>query len=440
MSNITTIKQPDPPFVDWVYNGKVRDAPKATKRNAEIALDALDVKCAYDTFADRRYVAGQLLGSQVGQLTDDVCLLIRTICRDRFGFDPGKDNLWDAINLKCRLNSYHPIRDYLDNLEFTWDGKPRIDTWLTDYLGVKDTPFVRVIGRLALIASVRRVRQPGCKWDYMPVLVGPENKAKSLAIETLYGKKYFSDQKIIGISDKELAEAVRGRWAMESADLAGLRKADVDHLKAQITRQTDRVRPAYGRAVVDVARQCALWGTTNDPIFLRSQHGNRRMPPLITGKILVDAIARDRDQLWAEANAAEREHGPSLALPESVWEEAQAIQDAHTEFDPWRDELADVAAWAAKCADIAERANAKAGPDAKLDAIPYESDPLRGDERVSSSWLLTVPLRIDPERQSPALSHRLSTVMQTLGWSGPLLIRIGGVPQRGYKRMLVEEE
>ena len=140
---------------------------------------------------------------------------------------------------------------------------------MTDYLGVTDTPFVRVMSRLILVASVRRVRQPGCKWDYMPVLVGPENKAKSLAIATLYGAEYFSDQKIIGISDKELAEAVRGRWVIESAELAGLRKADIDHLKAQITRQVDRVRPAYGRAVMDVPRQCVHWGTTNDPIFLR---------------------------------------------------------------------------------------------------------------------------------------------------------------------------
>lgn len=440
MSNIATLKQPDPPFVDWVYNGKVREAPKATKRNAEIALDLLGVKCSYDTFADRRYIAGQLLGSQVGQLTDDVLLLIRTICRDRFDFDPGKDNLWDAVNLKCRLNSYHPILDYLDSLEFTHDGKPRIDTWLTDYLGVADSPFVRVMSRLILIASVRRVRQPGCKWDYMPVLVGPENKAKSLSIATLYGVKYFSDQKIIGISDKELAEAVRGRWAMESADLAGLRKADVDHLKAQTTRQTDRVRPAYGRAVVDVPRQCVLWGTTNDPVFLRSQHGNRRMPPLVTGKILIDALARDRDQLWAEANDAEREHASSLALPESVWEEAQARQAAHTEFEPWRDELANVSEWAARCAGIIERGNAKAPADAKLDAIPYESDPLRGDERVSSSWLLTVALKIETERQTPVLAHRLSTVMQQLGWSEPHVLKIGGKAQRGYKRRLPDAE
>ncbi len=440
MSNIVPIKQPDPPFVDWVYNGKVQVAPKATKRNAEIALDLLGVKCSYDTFADRRYVAGQLLGSQVGQLTDDVLLLIRTICRDRYDFDPGKDNLWDAVNLKCRLNSYHPILDYLDSLEFQWDGKPRIDTWMTDYLGIDDSPFVRAFSRLVLIASVRRVRQPGCKWDYMPVLVGPENKAKSLAIEVLYGKPYFSDQKIIGISDKELAEAVRGRWAIESADLAGLRKADVDQLKAQITRQVDRVRPAYGRAVMDVARQCAQWGTTNDSIFLRSQHGNRRMPPFKTGKILIDALARDRDQLWAEAQLAEREHEPSLALPDSVWEEALARQEAHTEFEPWRDELANVSEWAARCAVIIERGNAKAPADAKLDAIPYESDPLRGDERISSSWLLTVALKIAPERQTAVLTHRLSTVMQQLGWSEPHTLRIGGRVQRGYKRMLPKAE
>lgn len=440
MSNIATIKQPDPPFVDWVYNGKVRDAPKATKRNAEIALDLLDVKCSYDTFADRRYVAGQLLGSQVGQLTDDVLLLIRTICRDSFAFDPGKDNLWDAVNLKCRLNSYHPILDYLDNLEFKWDGKPRIDTWLTDYLGVADSKLVKALSRLVLIASVRRVRQPGCKWDYMPVLVGPENKAKSLAIETLYGKKYFSDQKLIGISDKELAEAVRGRWANESADLAGLRKADIDQMKAQTTRTSDRVRPAYGRAVIDVPRQNVQWGTTNDPIFLRSQHGNRRMPPLTVGHVIdIAGLERDRDQLWAEAQLAEREHGSSLALPDDVWEELKVVQEGHTEFDPWRDELADISGWAAECAAITERSNATAkaaDADARPALIPYESDPLRGDERVSSSWLLTVALKIEPERQTSVLTHRLATVMQQNGWSNPQVLRIGGIVQRGYKRKL----
>jgi predicted P-loop ATPase len=168
------------------------------------------------------------------------------------------------------------------------------------------------------------------------------------------------------------------------------------------------------------------------------------MPPLKTGKIDIAGIARDRDQLWAEANDAEREHGESLALPESVWEEALARQEAHTEFEPWRDELANVSAWAARCAAIIvvsnAHFNADTQADAKLDAIPYESDPLRGDERVSSSWLLTVALKIEPERQTAVLAHRLSTVMQQLGWSEPHTLRIGGKVQRGYKRALPDAQ
>jgi hypothetical protein len=432
-----------PPFPDLLIRNS-RVVPKPTYRNALIALDALGAGCSYDSFADRRYVAGQELGSQVGQVTDDVCLLIRCLCRDRYGFDPGKENTWDAVNYKCRENTYHPILDYLDSIEFDYDGKSRIDTWMTDYLGVEDTPFVRAFSRLILIASVRRVREPGVKWDYMPVLVGPENKAKSLAIETLYGKKYFSDQKLIGISDKEIAEAVRGRWANESADLAGLRKADTDQMKAQTTRTSDRVRPAYGRAVIDVPRQNVMWGTTNDPIFLRSQHGNRRMPPFITGKIDIAGIERDRDQLWTEADKAEREHGPTLAIPAEVWEEAQARQDEHTEQDPWKDDpLGDVAQWAARAAVAIKRSNAvtaKANDGAKLDPIPYERNEFRGDERISSGWLLAVALDIKVKDQTPLLTHRLSTCMQQLGWSSPRVLKIEGMAQRGYKRTIKNEE
>ena len=430
----------NPPFIDLITINK-HVVPKPTMANALIALDAMGVDCSYDVFHDRRFVAGHLLGSQVGQITDDACLLIRKLCRYYFEFDPGKDNLWDAVNLRCRMHSYHPIRDYLDECEtFAWDGEPRIDTWMTTYLGVHDTPLARVMSRLVLIASVRRVQQPGCKWDYMPVLVGPENRAKSLAIATLYGPENFTDQKIIGISDKELAEALRGRWGVESAELAGLRKVDTDHLKAQITRQTDRVRPAYGRAVIDVPREGVMWGTTNDPIFLRSQHGNRRLPPFTVGVIDIAALERDRDQLWGEASAAEKTHGPSLAMPAEVWDEAKEAQEAHAETDPWEDELRDISTRAANCALIARRHNAKErkleGTSAEVQPIPYERNEERGDERVSSAWLLGVALDIAKERQSAAVTHRLSTVMQRLGWSHPHMIRIAGDAQRGFKRPL----
>jgi predicted P-loop ATPase len=428
---------PDIKIIGQGDSAKVIRLP--TYANALVALDVLGVECRYDVFHDRRYIGGELLSNQVGQVTDDVCLLIRALCRDRCGFDPGKDHTWDAVNFKCRLNSYHPVRDYLDKCEQDWDFTPRIDTWMTDYLGVPDSPLTRAMSRLVLVASVRRVKQPGCKYDYMIVLVGPENKAKSLSIATLYGDENFSDQKIIGISDKELAEAVRGRWGIESAELAGLRKADIDHLKAQITRQVDRVRPAYGRSVIDAPREFVFWGTTNDPIFLREAHGNRRFVPLTPGKIDIAALARDRDQLWAEAVYAEIEHGPSLALPEAVWIEAQAAQGEHTERDPWIDDLENVTEWATETADATRAKNDKlveAGSTAAPEPILYERNDFRGDERIATSWLLNVVLTIPKDRQSPQVTHRLATIMQKLGWSAPMVLRIGGRNHSGYKRAL----
>lgn len=272
----------------------------------------------------------------------------------------------------------------------------------------------------------------------MIVLVGPENKAKSLAIATLYGQENFTDQKIIGVSDKELAEQLRGMWGVESAELAGLRKADIDHLKAQISRQYDRVRHAFMRARTEVGRECVLWGTTNDPIFLRLAHGNRRLVPQHPGKIDIAALARDRDQLWAEASIAEADHGPALTLPDSVWEEAQAERERHTESDPWADRLGDAAERAERAAFTIRARNEKRTSDEweliPYDALDFGSPPV---ERIASWWLLSDALDIAAERQSPALTHRLSTVMQSLGWSEPHQMKIGGRNQRGYERSLI---
>jgi predicted P-loop ATPase len=237
------------------------------------------------------------------------------------------------------LNKFDPE----DFSEFSWDGKRRIDTMLIDYFGVQDTPLARVMSRLVMIASVRRIKQPGVKYDYMIVLVGPQNKAKSFAIQVLYDQDNFTDQKLIGIDDKQLAETVRGKWAAEAADLAGMRKVESEQWKAQIGRQSDRVRPAYGRAVIEVPRVTVLWGTTNNPAFLKEAHGNRRMVPLVvTGTIDLEGLARDRDMLWAEAVLAEYKHKGDLRMPEEVWNEAVEAQRRHTEADPWEDELKNV--------------------------------------------------------------------------------------------------
>jgi hypothetical protein len=441
-----------PKFPDMVEKGKGKNqrlVPQATMTNALLALDALEVSCTYDAFHDRRFVAGTLLGSQVGQITDDVLLLIRKFCRIHFEFDPGKEALWDAVNLRCREHSFNPVVDYLDECEATWrleDGAPRVDTWFTDYLHIDDDEagLARAVAKLILVASVRRARHPGCKFDYMPVLVGDENLGKSLALTILYGEENFTDQQIIGISDKALGENLLGRWGVESAELAGYRKADTDHLKAQTTRTTDRYRPAYGRAVIDWPRSCVWWGTTNDSLFLKSLHGNRRQLPFIVRvKVELDRLRADRDLLWGEASAMEKDHGP-LILPFEVEQAAFDAKEAHIEVDPWTSKLADdvLIPWAMRDVCAIAEANAlalKTNPAAMQTPIPYErrihDNPQV--ERISSTWLLDVALDIPSERQSAALFHRLTTVMvRTLGWRGPDQMRIDGRKQRGFWREL----
>jgi predicted P-loop ATPase len=398
--------------------------PAKTMYNARTALSLLGMECSYNAFQDRRYVGGHLLGSDAGQVTDDVCLALRTLCREKFKFDPGKNHMWDAVNLACREHSYHPLLNYLASIE--WDGRPRLDTWMTDYMNAPDTPFVRAVSRMVLIASVRRILQPGCKFDYITVLESPEGHLKSSALAALYGDENFSDQSILGMSDKELQEAVRGRWGLECSDLSGMKRAEVEKIKAQLSRQTDRSRPAYGRAVIDAPRSVVFWGTTNDTEYLRSQHGNRRFLPIPVNRIDIDRLRADRDQLWAEA-AAEEMLGESISLPEALWPAAAAEQEARTERDAWLDVLADIGALTA---------DREAGPSDYAIVSRHDASDEQ-EERVSTQWLLTAALVIPPAQQTTPVTKRLGPVMRKLGWKGRAM-KIGGRSVRGYSRPILE--
>src|SRR5262249_44425865 len=148
-------------------------------------------------------------------------------------------------------NAYDPGLDLLNDCQNRWDDKKRLDTWVVDYLGCADTPLNRAIGGKTLIGAFRRARDPGCKLDTITVLEGDEGTSKSTAIRVLAGDDNFNDQSILGASDKEVQEQLEGVWMHENADLAGMRRADVEQIKAFASRQVDRARPAYGRVRED---------------------------------------------------------------------------------------------------------------------------------------------------------------------------------------------
>jgi predicted P-loop ATPase len=338
--------------------------------------------------------------------------MLRVLIKEKFGFDPGKENTNDAAVQLCLRHQFDPVRDYLDRLN--WDGVRRIDKWMTTYLGADDTELTRDIGILALVAAVRRVRDPGCKFDQIVVLESPEGSGKSSAIQILAGKENFSDQTILGLDDRQQQENLRGVWLYEIADLAGMSKAEVDKVKAFASRQDDRARPAYGRHLMKQPRRCIFIATTNNETYLKSQTGNRRFWPVKIGDVVkLESLKRDRDQLWAEAAGLERD-GLPLRLSEELWATATAEQDKRRDPDPWDEILADVQGFVCDTLDGGQ------------------------EERISTKKLLTIHLNLPADRCTDVNQKRLGFVMKRLGWTKPAnAMRIADEGQvRGFVRRL----
>jgi len=201
--------------------------------------------------------------------------------------------------------SYHPIREFLEALP-EWDKVQRLDTILIDYLGADDNDYVRAVTRKTLCAAIMRVLNPGCKFDSMLVLNGPQGVGKSTLISRLAGE-WFSDSLNLGdTKDKTAAEKLQGYWILEIGELAGLRKAEVETLRSFLSRQNDIYRAAFGKRATPHQRQCIFFGTTNaESGYLRDTTGNRRFWPVKTpggGRQYSWEISDETvRQIWAEA-------------------------------------------------------------------------------------------------------------------------------------------
>lgn len=205
----------------------------------------------------------------------------------------------DTLAWIASKRTAHPVRAYLNGL--SWDGKSRVDDWLHWYCGADDTRYHRLVGSKTLIAAVRRVRVPGCKFDHTLTLEGPQGARKSSVWRTLAGDEYFTDGVLVGAGPKEMMEHTGGKWIAEMAELTGLSRRDVNEVKQSLSKQSDKARLAYGHYATEVPRQFILCGTTNNAQYLKDKTGNRRFWCVAVGRIDIEALKRDRDQLWAEA-------------------------------------------------------------------------------------------------------------------------------------------
>jgi putative DNA primase/helicase len=238
----------------------------------------------------------------------------------------------DAVAIVQAKNQFHPVRDYLSSLR--WDGNERLDSLFIDYLGAEDCPYTRAVTRKSLVAAVARIMRPGCKFDYMPVLVGKQGLGKSYMISRL-GGRWFSDS-LTCVTGKEAYEQLHGYWIFEMAEMAATKKVEIEAIKHFITKQEDVFRLPYGRRTSQFPRQCVFFGTTNDQEFLRDRTGNRRFWPVDIGviaptKSLWEDLTQDEiNQVWAEA-VVRYAADESLYLDANISYEASIRQDKHSE-------------------------------------------------------------------------------------------------------------
>lgn len=334
---------------DWMekfdLGGKTRADILPTYNNIELILDndpILKGMVSYDELAGNLIIIRDLAwrdNAKDSYWSDNDDVAVESYIEKSYKFNASK-KIRESIQALANKYHYHPVKNYFSALP-EWDGVTRAETIFIDYLGAEDSDYVRSITRKALSAAVSRIYTPGIKWDYMVTLVGEQGCGKSSLLAKL-GMSWFSDS-ITSFAGKEGMESIQKVWIVEVSELTATTRADVETVKQFITKQVDEYRPAYGRNKISRPRQCVLFGTTNDSLFLRDTTGNRRFPIIECGslgssKYKVRDLTQDIvDQIWAEVLTYYKNE--KLYLSEELEVVARELQDAHMDENPYAEAI-----------------------------------------------------------------------------------------------------
>jgi len=251
-------------------------------------------------------------GSRGPNLSDEDIVLLKYFLAKTMQVEFSQQSVLEAIIVVAHKRHYHPIRNYLNALK--WDGVPRIDTWMIKYGHAIDTVYTRDVGRKILCAAVRRVFEPGCKWDYVLIVEGSQGIGKSTACRIL-GRNWAGDMQLDPHAKDSIAMML-GKWVIELSEMTALRWHDANSLKSFITREKDTVRLAYERHAKDFPRQSIFIGTVNPEHvgYLNDITGNRRYWIVrFNGQVDLVSLENDCDQLWAEARLRYEDEKPYLS-------------------------------------------------------------------------------------------------------------------------------
>ena len=234
------------------------------------------------------------------EITEDIPTIFRSIIERKYIQNKvSKNDIIDSIEAIALENKYHPIKSWIKSLK--WDGISRVNGLFFDYFGAEDTDYTMAVSRSFLVSAIARIFKPGCQVDTMVVLEGPQGNNKSSSLAVLFTPEWHSEVSV-SVGGKDFYENLRGKWLMEFGEMAAIKKSDYAHIKQILTARIDHYRPSYARFARDFPRQSIFSGTTNETSdYLVDPSGDRRYFPVFCPNIDLDALKRDRCQLWAEA-------------------------------------------------------------------------------------------------------------------------------------------
>lgn len=327
---------------DFIEDSKGRIL-KDSQENVKRAIEKIGMVVSFDEFAHKRmveYVNPSSNGNSYrGPLIDEIVEQAWLEIDEKFHFRASFDFYQKILYNIAYKNKFHPVLDYFGKLK--WDGAPRLDEWLIKSGKAADTEYVRAVSSIMIIASVRRVKSPGCKYDEMVVLESAtQGLLKSTALRTLCpNEEWFSDDLPLNVDSKQMVERTKGKMFIEASDLSGMRRSQIEQLKGNLSRQCDGpVRMAFERIPIEKQRDFIIVGTTNSYSYLTDSTGNRRFWPIRVEKFDIDWIKDNRDQLWAEAVVRE-EKGESIRLDPRLYKHATMQQERRRAEDPWETKL-----------------------------------------------------------------------------------------------------
>lgn len=303
---------------------------KATLGNLDLIFSNITKEKLFiqDLFSNRVYYGcAAPWGAKKGSNIADIDLtLIRHWLGEKHGFEPNAQLVLDGVLLIAHRNGFHPVRERLKSLR--WDGVPRISTWLKDYCeAVAPEPYLSDVSRKFLVAMIKRVFEPGCQWDFILILEGKQGVFKSTLARALAGDdKWFMDN-LPDLKDKDAVIYLQGKWIVELAELANIKRSDYSSVKAFFTRRIDTIRAPYGKTKEDVPRQNVFLGTVNEGQYLKDPTGNRRYLPVKVGICDVVGIREVWDQLFAEAYAVFTQGREQLYLDGESIKQAMIVQE-----------------------------------------------------------------------------------------------------------------